>query len=160
MDQQVSEDIGESKANRGPFLYMDPREWVYTTRGMTCEERGYVLETLILMHRVGLTELPDDRYLCAALHMDPRTARRLRPLWDRVSRREFRAPRVPIPQAIRDEVAAEANGLCTYCGKPGASVDHYRPLIEGGVNHIRNYRWACRSCNSRKGGRLPRRDRP
>lgn len=45
---------------------------------------------------------------------------------------------------------------CCYCGQPGPStVDHYIPLARGGTHTLDNLRPACRSCNSRKGAKLP-----
>lgn len=36
-----------------------------------------------------------------------------------------------------------------------ASIDHVVPVSLGGPNHIDNYVLCCRSCNTRKGNRLP-----
>jgi hypothetical protein len=43
---------------------------------------------------------------------------------------------------------------CAYCGSVGKlSLDHLIPRIAGGQDSGDNVVWACRSCNSSKGGR-------
>ena len=43
---------------------------------------------------------------------------------------------------------------CYYCGDEGRlSVDHLIPRLMGGGDESDNLIWACRSCNSSKGGR-------
>lgn len=54
----------------------------------------------------------------------------------------------------------EATGwICTYCPevltKDTATMDHVIPLSRGGADSIENIVPACRSCNARKGNRLP-----
>lgn len=45
---------------------------------------------------------------------------------------------------------------CRYCGSErNLSIDHVVPRIQGGSNELENLVVACRSCNSRKGGRTP-----
>lgn len=44
-------------------------------------------------------------------------------------------------------------GKCWMCGAPATSVDHVKPLIAGGPHILANFRPACGSCNSAKGGR-------
>lgn len=44
-------------------------------------------------------------------------------------------------------------GLCYLCGTEANTIDHVIPLARGGTNWAANLRPACRSCNSRKGGR-------
>ncbi|MBD3235950.1 MAG: hypothetical protein GF330_04545 [Candidatus Eisenbacteria bacterium] len=43
---------------------------------------------------------------------------------------------------------------CCYCGvREGLSLDHLLPKSKGGPDKGDNIVWACRSCNSSKGGR-------
>lgn len=43
---------------------------------------------------------------------------------------------------------------CAYCGAEGAlTLDHLVPRVAGGADSGDNAVWACRSCNSSKGGR-------
>jgi len=43
---------------------------------------------------------------------------------------------------------------CCYCGATSPlSLDHLIPRIAGGSDHSDNLVWACKSCNSSKGGR-------
>lgn len=45
---------------------------------------------------------------------------------------------------------------CRYCGSEEAlSIDHVVPRCQGGLDNSDNLVVACRSCNSRKGGRTP-----
>lgn len=57
---------------------------------------------------------------------------------------------------------------CSFCGRPGGTVDHIEPTAGGGKNVWVNYTGACASCNSSKGdtpmllfmrGRVPERNR-
>ena len=70
-------------------------------------------------------------------------------------------------QRIRQIVLAEET-YCWRCGKPvdkrlpgthphGPTADHIHDRADGGANHRANYRLAHRQCNSRAGGRRPRR---
>jgi hypothetical protein len=46
--------------------------------------------------------------------------------------------------------------VCRYCGRTeNLSVDHVVPRCQGGGDQLENLVVACRSCNSRKGGRTP-----
>ena len=48
--------------------------------------------------------------------------------------------------------------ICAYCGKQGNKYltrDHIVPLSQGGRDVWSNCTTACRSCNSRKGGKTP-----
>lgn len=51
------------------------------------------------------------------------------------------------------------NHICLYCGQhfqeKDLSRDHVRPLVLGGPDRWTNVVSACKSCNSRKGGRTP-----
>lgn len=42
---------------------------------------------------------------------------------------------------------------CIYCDHPATTIDHVVPLVRGGTNYEGNLAPACKSCNSRKGGR-------
>lgn len=46
-------------------------------------------------------------------------------------------------------------GRCAYCDQPEpTTLDHVVPLVRGGRHSIGNLVWACRPCNTSKGGRL------
>lgn len=46
-------------------------------------------------------------------------------------------------------------GCCFYCDQPEpTTLDHLIPLVRGGRHSIGNLVWACRTCNTSKGGRL------
>lgn len=44
--------------------------------------------------------------------------------------------------------------LCSYCGNRATTIDHVVPLVRGGTNSEGNLAPCCKSCNSRKGGRM------
>lgn len=50
-------------------------------------------------------------------------------------------------------------GCCAYCGEivpfGEETRDHIIPRSKGGTNHIDNIALSCRSCNHRKGDRMP-----
>lgn len=58
-------------------------------------------------------------------------------------------------------VHARDGGRCRYCGRIDGpmSVDHVTPRIQGGGDAADNLVTACKSCNSRKGGRTPQQAR-
>jgi 5-methylcytosine-specific restriction endonuclease McrA len=49
------------------------------------------------------------------------------------------------------------NYTCQYCGKQSRdlTVDHVIPRFRGGPHRWENLVSACKTCNHRKGGRLP-----
>ena len=51
-------------------------------------------------------------------------------------------------------VYAKNNGKCAICGKPvmykKMTVDHIKPLSQGGTNEMNNLQLACHSCNRLK----------
>lgn len=55
---------------------------------------------------------------------------------------------------LRREVLERDNYYCVYCGDEATAVDHVFPRCIGGITVERNLVAACKSCNSRKGGRL------
>lgn len=59
----------------------------------------------------------------------------------------------------RAEIIARDQGVCYICGdKPtgfNLTLDHIVPVSKGGTHTPDNLRVACRSCNSRKGVRMP-----
>jgi len=58
----------------------------------------------------------------------------------------------------RETVLRQGEGICALCGLPGAdSVDHIVPRSMGGSADLANLQPAHAVCNSRKGGRQPRR---
>lgn len=58
-------------------------------------------------------------------------------------------------QHAYEEVWGRDDSTCRYCGAAGESVDHVVPRCQGGGDDAGNLVVACRSCNSRKGGRTP-----
>lgn len=55
---------------------------------------------------------------------------------------------------LKREIFERDNHRCVYCGEPATCADHVLPKAWGGLTVERNLVAACRSCNSRKGGRL------
>lgn len=54
------------------------------------------------------------------------------------------------------EVYCRDGHACRYCGSgDDLTVDHVVPRCRGGSDRLENLVVACRSCNSRKGGRTP-----
>lgn len=56
-----------------------------------------------------------------------------------------------------NEIKARHHHRCAYCGKAAKRLekDHIRPLARGGHHTAENIAPACRTCNARKGDRLP-----
>lgn len=58
--------------------------------------------------------------------------------------------------ATLNHVFARDGGACRYCGSlDNPTFDHVAPRCQGGGDEAENLVVACRSCNSRKGGRTP-----
>lgn len=55
----------------------------------------------------------------------------------------------------RRAVFGRDSHLCQYCGGPAESIDHVLPRSRGGPHAWDNVVACCRSCNIRKGNRLP-----
>ncbi|MGE3624051.1 MAG: HNH endonuclease [Bdellovibrionales bacterium] len=79
-------------------------------------------------------------------------------------RRKTESKRVPKHLArhiwlctIRKEKVRQQGGKCFYCpkriGKLTATIDHVRPLSDGGRDHENNMVACCRDCNNSKGSR-------
>lgn len=67
----------------------------------------------------------------------------------------------PIRKAVKSQVLAKWGHVCVYCEKKEADTfDHLIPLSRGGHTLYDNLVPACRSCNSRKGDRLPEEFQP
>jgi hypothetical protein len=59
-------------------------------------------------------------------------------------------------KAAYPQVHARDHETCRYCGATDqVSVDHVLPRVQGGSDDLCNLALACKSCNSRKGGRTP-----
>jgi 5-methylcytosine-specific restriction endonuclease McrA len=67
--------------------------------------------------------------------------------------------RYEISGAVQQKVWAADGFKCMYCGAAMGNVqltiDHFRPLEQGGTNDESNYISACRRCNKDKGGEHP-----
>ena len=50
-------------------------------------------------------------------------------------------------------VLAHIGRVCYYCGGPATTLDHIVPRSRGGGDDLKNYRPACRRCNSARGNR-------
>jgi len=64
-----------------------------------------------------------------------------------------------VPPLTNRELFLRDAHLCMYCGSHqpewGLTRDHVRPMSRGGRDRWSNVVTACRSCNTRKGNRLP-----
>lgn len=72
----------EIKPGGGQGLYTPA--WRATTRAMTLDQRGFALQTILVMHTEDWNVVPDDRTLAEALGMHIRTVRRLLPALEAV----------------------------------------------------------------------------
>jgi 5-methylcytosine-specific restriction endonuclease McrA len=63
----------------------------------------------------------------------------------------------PVAKLTRRELFMRDNYTCQYCGKQSRdlTIDHVVPRHRGGPHRWENLVSACKSCNHRKGGRLP-----
>jgi len=63
----------------------------------------------------------------------------------------------PIAKLTRKELFLRDNYTCQYCGKQPKelTIDHVIPRHRGGPHRWDNLVSACKSCNHRKGGRMP-----
>jgi hypothetical protein len=62
----------------------------------------------------------------------------------------------PIPEDIRWEVFERDGFKCVTCGsRRFLRADHKHPERHGGLATLENLQTLCRSCNSRKGARVP-----
>lgn len=69
-----------------------------------------------------------------------------------------------ISATLRQEIIAEANGICGYCqtaqkiiGRPMA-IDHLIPIAKGGLTERDNLWLSCRRCNEFKGVKTEEKD--
>lgn len=58
-------------------------------------------------------------------------------------------------QAIRAKVMKRDNYLCVECARqgrsyPGCEVDHIKPLMLGGKDHLSNLQLLCKPCHKEK----------
>ena len=53
-------------------------------------------------------------------------------------------------KAQRDAIMRRDGRVCTYCGKPGNTIDHIIPISYGGLTTLSNGVCACRKCNNNK----------
>lgn len=62
-----------------------------------------------------------------------------------------------LPKRLRMKIWGRGQGRCVYCETllclKTFTVDHIRPIADGGSNDEDNLTVACRSCNSSKGAR-------
>lgn len=77
-----------------------------------------------------------------------------------VKRSEFRRPnKRTIPPLTNRELFLRDAHLCMYCGgeypETNLTRDHVIPMSRGGSDRWSNVVTACRSCNTRKGNRVP-----
>ncbi len=82
-----------------------------------------------------MAKSPEER---AAINRDVKHRRRARQAGNQI---------FPVTKAQLRELAA---GDCVYCGGPGGTVDHIRPVAKGGAHHLANLVPACQFCNSSK----------
>lgn len=62
--------------------------------------------------------------------------------------------RIKISKSTRDKLYKKYDGHCAYCGsiikRDQMTVDHIKPLADGGANSIGNYNPCCTTCNRYK----------
>jgi 5-methylcytosine-specific restriction endonuclease McrA len=64
--------------------------------------------------------------------------------------------KIPIPATLRLAVFKRDNFTCVDCGThDNLTADHVIPEIHGGPQTLDNLSTRCRSCNSKKGSRMP-----
>ena len=70
-----------------------------------------------------------------------------------------RQPHRSVPPLNNHELFRRDDNMCMYCGGEFADSsltrDHVKPLSRGGKDRWSNVVTACKSCNTRKGGRTP-----
>lgn len=71
----------------------------------------------------------------------------------KLSRRRRQATRCASFDAAQLEARLAMFSGCWMCGGPADTVDHVKPLAQGGSHMLANFRPACRPCNSRKAAR-------
>lgn len=65
------------------------------------------------------------------------------------------APRLPIPDEVRQAIYSRDGYRCLHCGATeDLSLDHIYPYSLGGSDDPSNLQTLCRPCNSRKGARI------
>jgi 5-methylcytosine-specific restriction endonuclease McrA len=67
--------------------------------------------------------------------------------------------RKPLSREVRGWIIDRDDATCYLCGLScwphEIHIDHVVPLVRGGDDHPENLRVACRTCNLRKGSRMP-----
>ena len=71
----------------------------------------------------------------------------------RERRAHMRASSLPFTLEQRRSKFAYWGNRCWMCNAPATTLDHVKPIVAGGPHILANFRPACRSCNSSKGGR-------
>jgi 5-methylcytosine-specific restriction endonuclease McrA len=62
----------------------------------------------------------------------------------------------PIPSDLRWRVWERDNFTCLHCGsRRDLTADHFVPESRGGLMTFENLQTLCRTCNCRKGARMP-----
>lgn len=62
----------------------------------------------------------------------------------------------PVTGKVRVETFTRCGNVCLHCGATeDLTIDHIVPRVRGGTNDPENLQVLCRSCNSKKGDRMP-----
>lgn len=140
-------------------MLIDPADWIIETRCLSPEERGLLVDVLAFAWwGDGLPEDPAD--LAERCGVSKRRFRRVwqaieasfNRLWITVCKSRSRY----IPAHVRAAVMERDEFACVECGATtDLALDHFFPFALGGVSTEENLRVLCRSCNSRKGARVP-----
>lgn len=73
--------------------------------------------------------------------------------------RHYKDGKIKFPKEVRELIYNNAEGKCVLCGRKitynDMTLDHIKPLANGGRNTVTNLQCTCEACNKFKGSVLP-----